>query len=80
LFLDPDPKLCGKWDPDPKKIVTDPQHYGFITIFSYISGSIIIIIMATTRAFTKLRFVITLILTFPSNNVQVVIADYPLEG
>jgi hypothetical protein len=28
IFLDPDPKLCGKWDPDPKKIVTDPQHYG----------------------------------------------------
>jgi hypothetical protein len=25
--LDPDPKLCGKWDPDPKKIVTDPQHF-----------------------------------------------------
>jgi hypothetical protein len=25
--LDPDPKLCGKWDPDPKKIVTDPQHW-----------------------------------------------------
>jgi E3 ubiquitin-protein ligase HERC4 len=24
--LDPDPKLGGKWDPDPKKIVTDPQH------------------------------------------------------
>jgi hypothetical protein len=25
--LDPDPKLGGKWDPDPKKIVTDPQHW-----------------------------------------------------
>jgi hypothetical protein len=23
--LDPDPKLGGKWDPDPKKIVTDPS-------------------------------------------------------
>jgi hypothetical protein len=23
---DPDPKLGGKWDPDPKKIVSDPQH------------------------------------------------------
>jgi hypothetical protein len=22
----PDPKLDGKWDPDPKKIVSDPQH------------------------------------------------------
>jgi hypothetical protein len=28
--LDPDPKLGGKWDPDPKKIVRDPQHW-----FSY---------------------------------------------
>jgi hypothetical protein len=27
--LDPDPKLGGKWDPDPKKIVTDPQHWYF---------------------------------------------------
>jgi hypothetical protein len=27
IFSDPDPKLGGKWDPDPKKIVTDPQHY-----------------------------------------------------
>jgi hypothetical protein len=26
FFLDPDPKLGGKWDPDPKKIVTDLQH------------------------------------------------------
>jgi hypothetical protein len=27
--LDPDQKLGGKWDPDPdpKKIVTDPQHF-----------------------------------------------------
>jgi hypothetical protein len=23
----PDPKLGGKWDPDPKKIVSDPQHW-----------------------------------------------------
>jgi hypothetical protein len=22
----PDPKLGRKWDPDPKKIVSDPQH------------------------------------------------------
>jgi hypothetical protein len=27
IFLDPDPKLGGKWDPDPKKIVTDPEHW-----------------------------------------------------
>jgi hypothetical protein len=35
IFLDPDPKLCGKWDPDPKKIVTDPQHcwYGYGNLF-----------------------------------------------
>jgi hypothetical protein len=28
IFSDPDPKLGEKWDPDPdpKKIVTDPQH------------------------------------------------------
>jgi hypothetical protein len=25
-FFYPDPKLGGKWDPDPKKIVADPQH------------------------------------------------------
>jgi hypothetical protein len=25
---DPDPKLRGKWDPDPKKLVSDPQHWG----------------------------------------------------
>jgi hypothetical protein len=25
-FLDLDPKLGGKWDPDLKKIVKDPQH------------------------------------------------------
>jgi hypothetical protein len=24
---DPDPKLGRKWDPDPKKIVSDPQHW-----------------------------------------------------
>jgi hypothetical protein len=23
---DPDPKLGRKWDPDPNKIVSDPQH------------------------------------------------------
>jgi hypothetical protein len=29
--MDPDPKLGGKWDPDPdpKKIVTDPQHWSY---------------------------------------------------
>jgi hypothetical protein len=26
FLLDPDPKLGGKWDPDLKKIFTDPQH------------------------------------------------------
>jgi hypothetical protein len=31
--LDPDPKLGGKWDPDPEKIVTDPQHC--LIIFYY---------------------------------------------
>jgi hypothetical protein len=32
--LDPDPKLGGKWDPDPKKIVTgtDPQHWYFFKV------------------------------------------------
>jgi hypothetical protein len=24
---DPDSKLGGKWDPDPVKIVSDPQHW-----------------------------------------------------
>jgi hypothetical protein len=24
--VDPDPKLGGKWDPDQKQIVSDPQH------------------------------------------------------
>jgi hypothetical protein len=23
----PDPKLRGKWDPDPKKLVSDPQNW-----------------------------------------------------
>jgi hypothetical protein len=27
----PDPKLGQKWDPDPKKIVSDPQHWPVIT-------------------------------------------------
>jgi hypothetical protein len=26
----PDPKLRGKWDPDPQKIVSDPQHCYFV--------------------------------------------------
>jgi hypothetical protein len=27
LDPNPDPKLGRKWDPDPKKIVLDPQHW-----------------------------------------------------
>jgi hypothetical protein len=30
--LDPDPKLGVKWDPDPKKIVTDPQHWHVVPV------------------------------------------------
>jgi hypothetical protein len=30
LSPDPDPKLGRKWDPDPNKIVSDPQQFFFL--------------------------------------------------
>jgi hypothetical protein len=56
IFFYPDSKLGGKWDPVPKKIVTDPQHW--YQSYSYGSKYINLVVSRCSGSNPQYSFVI----------------------